>query len=72
MRVVSLREKTSDRVEREVLKWFSVERMSGERLTRRVYESKVEERRDRGRPCGSTESKKRAVRSQWSLAMGGR
>ena len=51
-RRVGVRGKMSFRVDRKVSKWFGhAERMSGERLTIRVYEPEVEGRRDRGRPC---------------------
>ena len=40
-----------DRADERVLNWFGhVERMSGERLTKRVYESSVEGSRGRGAP----------------------
>ena len=39
------------RAESCVLRWFGhVERMDGERMTKRIYGSWVEGRRDRGRP----------------------
>jgi len=39
-------------VDRKVSKWFGLmERVSVERFTKGVYESEVEGRRDRGRPC---------------------
>ena len=48
---VGVPEKMSNRVDRKVLKWFGhVERMGGERLTKRVYMSEVEGVRGRGRP----------------------
>ena len=48
---VGVDEKLSERVDRKVLKWYGhVERMSGERLTKRVYRSEVEGERGRGRP----------------------
>ena len=53
-RRVGVREKMNDWVKRKLLKWFSrVERMSEERLTESAYDSEVEGRRDRGRPCTS-------------------
>ena len=46
---VGVDEKLSERVDRKVLKWYGhVERMSGERLTKRVYRSEVEGERGRG------------------------
>ena len=48
---VGVREKMSDRIDRDVLMCFAhVKRMGGEQLTGRVYESEVEGRNDRGRP----------------------
>ena len=50
-RRVGVSEKLSKRVDRKVLKWFGhVERMGGERLTKRVYTSEVRGTRGRGRP----------------------
>ena len=47
-----VRENMRDRVDRKVLRRFGlVERMSGEQLTKRVLESEVEERKDKGRTC---------------------
>ena len=44
-------ESLSNRVDRKVLKWFGhVDRMGGERLTKRVYMSQVGGVRGRGRP----------------------
>ena len=49
--LVGVDEKLSERVDRKVLKWYGhVERMSGERLTKRVYRSEVEGERGRGQP----------------------
>ena len=51
-RGVCVRKEMSDRVNRQVLELFrQVERMSGERLTKRVYQFEVGGRRDRGRSC---------------------
>ena len=48
---VGVPESLSNRVDRKVLKWFGhVERMGGERLTKRVYMSEVGGVRRRGRP----------------------
>ena len=48
---VGVPEKLSNRVDRKVLKWFGhVERMGGERMTKRVYMSEVDGVRGRGRP----------------------
>jgi len=48
---VGVREKISERVDREMLKWFGhVVPMRDERLTMKVYESEVEGVRSRGRP----------------------
>ena len=48
---VGVPESMSRRVDRKVLKWFGhVERMGGERLTKRVYMSEVRGERGRGRP----------------------
>ena len=45
-------ENLSDEVELKIFKCSEhVESMSGERLNRRVLESEVEGRRDKGRPC---------------------
>ena len=44
---VGVIENLSDRVDGNILKWFRhVERVSGKLLTKRMYESKVEGRRD--------------------------
>ena len=44
--------KTKDEVSRKVLKWLGhVVGLSGERLTVKVYESAIEERREKDRPC---------------------
>ena len=51
-RGVGVGQKVSDRIGRKVLRWFRImERMSGELLTRRVYESEVVGVRNRGKPC---------------------
>ena len=42
--------KMSERFDWKLLKNFGEKRMSGDRLTERVYESKVEGKRDRRRP----------------------
>ena len=48
---VGVTESLSKRVDRKVFKWFGhVERMGGERMTKRVYVSEVEGERGRGRP----------------------
>ena len=48
---VGIPESLSKRVDRKMLKWFGhVERMGGERLTKRVYMSEVRGERGRGRP----------------------
>ena len=45
-------EKLSERVDSKILKWFGhMERMNAERLTKRVHDSELEGRRERGRPC---------------------
>ena len=50
-RRVGVKEKTGGRVDRKILKWFGhVKRMSGQWLTKKVCESRVEGRSDRGRP----------------------
>ena len=47
-----VREKVSDRVDWKVYKSFGhVQRMSGGRLTKKVYEGEVESRLDKGRQC---------------------
>ena len=51
-RRVDVREQMNDRVDRKALEWFGhVERMSGERLSKRVYQAEVEGKSNRGRPC---------------------
>ena len=59
---IGTREKISDRLDQEV------ERFSGERLTKRVYESGVQGRRHRSilEQSGFTESKTHAMLSHWS------
>ena len=50
-RRVGLDRTLADRADEKVLSWFGhVERMSGERLTKRVYKSSVEGSRRRGAP----------------------
>ena len=42
----------SDRVDRMALQWFGyLNRMSGQRLTQRLYETEGEGKRDRDRLC---------------------
>ena len=50
--VISVEEKMRFRVDRKVSKWFGrVERMSDDWLINKLYESSVEDRRHRGKPC---------------------
>lgn len=47
-------DKMSDKDDRKALKWLGhMERMSGQWLTKTMYENEVEGRRERGRPCAS-------------------